>query len=140
MLSCILVFFLHSWLQSSERSQHATVFLSTLEVGQIGIKQYGLDQCWIHDLVFLFPVVQVINLRAVAPVAKWPIGVFVLSSHTENILILFDIDLVLCLLSGVQLHKRTDDTLKTMQFNRKSASVNLIYIMHVLITNMCVSL
>ena len=52
-------------------------------------------------------------LRAVAPVAEQPAGVFVLSSHTENILLGSDIDLKLCVVSSVRLHKRRDDILKT---------------------------
>lgn len=38
---------------------------------------------------------------AVAPVAKWPVGVFVLSSHTENILIGFDVDLMCHFVNGL---------------------------------------
>lgn len=52
-------------------------------------------------------------LRAVAPGAKRPVGVYVLCSHTENILLIFDIDLKLSFLSGVVLHKRRGGVLKT---------------------------
>lgn len=61
----------------------------------------------------LIPNSQVVNLRAVAPGAKRPTGVFVLSSHAEDIPPGFDIDLKLSLLSLGVLHKRRGGTVKT---------------------------
>lgn len=55
---------------------------------------------------FLLLTIQGIYLRAFAPVAKWSAGVLVLSSHTENILLGFDFDLIHSVLSGDVLHKR----------------------------------
>lgn len=58
-------------------------------------------------------LVRVIYLHALAPVAERPVGVLVLSSHTENVLLAFDIDLILRVLGGAVLHERRDDILET---------------------------
>jgi len=56
-------------------------------------------------------MIQVVYLLDHAPLAKWPVGQSVPSSHTENKLFFFHLDLELRLLSGVGLHERRGRTL-----------------------------
>lgn len=132
------------------------VHVLSVHSGEDGMKQKGSDQClWcylatsqsltqITSLARKLPTVQVIYLHAFAPVAKWPASELVLSSHTENVLLGFDIDFILGVLGGGVLHKTRGNILQTKKCDSTGSqqkhvtaakcNLNLIYMVHVLIT------
>lgn len=64
-------------------------------------------------------------LRAGAPRAERPLGVHVLSSHTEDILLRVNIHLELSLRGEILLHKRRGHILKTIKVCTESENAHL---------------